>query len=158
MNHPMGPVALVELGGPDQSPHRLRDRRYLELLLPAGVRAAGWGLPEFCRPPEDPTDPSREYLAGFRKVAAGPSGPPAGRPSRKPPGNDTDFISGGGPRRLPITPPTQRTDPRFPAHARGREKHWVFLGRRAVRASGPVPEINPPVPLRVRRRRFWVGG
>jgi len=41
----MGPVALVELGGPDRSPNPLRDRRYLELLLPGGDRVAlclGW--------------------------------------------------------------------------------------------------------------------
>jgi hypothetical protein len=40
VNHRMGPVALVELGGPDRSPNPLRDRRYLELLLPAGGRVA----------------------------------------------------------------------------------------------------------------------
>ncbi len=135
-----------------------RPTRMLFVLMAENGNPVGWGLPETRGALGDPTVPPREYLSGFREVVAGPPGPPPGRPSREPPGNHTDFISGGGPGRLPITPPTRHTDPRFPAHARGRENPWRFLDGRAVLASGPVPEINQPVPANVRRRIFCTGG
>ena len=155
MNHPMGPVALAELGGPDQSPHPLRDRRYLELLLPAGVRAAGWGLPEFCRPPEDPTAPSREYLPGFRKVAAGPSGPPAGRASRKPLPKHTGFLFG---RRLPGLR-QHRALRRIENHPVAVRTHGRnYRPHRAVCIAACCRNENHPVPVDSRRRGFRIGG
>lgn len=40
MNHPMGPTAVVEMGGIDRPPRPACDRRYMVLLLPAGYGAA----------------------------------------------------------------------------------------------------------------------
>lgn len=168
MKQPMGPAALATLGDLDRPPRPVRDRRYLELLLPAGDGAArclrlatrrrprcslcermaetanrvGWGRPEKCWPPEGPTPPSPEYLSGFREMVAGPSGPPAGLPCRKPAGEHTEFISGAGPGRQLIAGRSPPTDPPVSRHARGRETLWDFLPPGAACASGRLSDVD----------------
>ena len=103
---------------------------------------AGWRRPETCRPPEDPTTPSREYQSVFGETVAGPSRRPAGPPCREPVRKHTGFLSSGGPGRLPTTRPTRGADPRFFRWWRGRETTRDFLGAGAGHASGRFPGVN----------------
>lgn len=119
-----------------------RPARMLFVLVAETGDPMGWGPPETRGPTGDPTRAPSEFLSGFQKMAAGPSGPPPGQPSRKPPGNDTDFISRGG--RLRTTGPTRGPDPRLSSRSRGREKDLCFCGR-AILGSPETSEESQTV-------------
>ncbi len=131
-----------------------RPARMLFVLVAETGDPMGWGPPETRGPTGDPTRAPSEFLSGFQKMAAGPSGPPPGQPSRKPPGNDTDFISRGG--RLRTTGPTRGPDPRLSSRSRGREKDLCFpkggpaapYRRRLTKTPVSAPCAPPRVSLR----------
>lgn len=152
MNYPMGPTAVVQMGGLDRPPTLTSAGGYLGFLPPPAPRAVRFFEADGRRRPScslrarmaetgNPVGWGRPRA--FRPV--GPSRPPAGLPHREQVKKHTGFLSRGGPGRHRITRPAPSPDPTVSRSAGGRKTLRDFLLPGAASISCRISDVNPGV-------------